>query len=72
MAFACEITVGSACAWSDSTSCRISRNLGFSLSESGVGGSLVVVPMASAGLGGVVDTRERRWLLNVRSSGEMY
>ena len=35
-------------------------NLGFSVRESGVGGSLVVVPSARDGVGGVVGRRVRR------------
>ena len=36
------------------------RNLGFSTSELGVGGSLVVDPMASSGFGGEVGSKVRR------------
>lgn len=35
----------------------------FSRSESEVGGSFVVVPMTSWGLGGDLGRRERMWLL---------
>lgn len=37
------------------------RNLGFSLNEDGVGGSLVVVPMAIEGFGGSVDRKLRMY-----------
>lgn len=37
------------------------RNLGFSLNEDGVGGSLVVVPMAIEGVGGSVDRKVRMY-----------
>ena len=48
------------------------RNLGFSASESGVGGTWVVEPMARVGLGGEVGRSVRRWLLSDRSSGKTY
>lgn len=44
----------------------------FSTNESGVGGSLVVVPMASCGVGGDLGRRERMWLLMDRVSGKIY
>jgi hypothetical protein len=44
------------------------KNWGFSVKESGVGGSLLVVPMANWGFGGEVGRRERIWLLMERSS----
>ena len=50
---------GSLYAFSENTACRIERKLWFSVSESVVGGSFVVVPMASSGFGGDVGRRER-------------
>lgn len=54
------------------TDCKMSRNLWFSVNESGVGGSWVVVPMAISGLGGAYERRERIWPLRDRSSGKIY
>lgn len=42
------------------------------MSESGVGGSAVVVPMARSGLGGVVGRRVRRELEGLLGEGKMY
>ena len=50
----------------------ISRNLWFSVKESGVGGSLVDVPTASSGLGGEYERRVRRWLFIEPSFGKTY
>lgn len=44
------------------------RKLWFSLKESGVGGSFVVVPMASSGVGGELDRRESRCPVKERLS----
>lgn len=50
--WACEIASGSSCPYFVRTSCRISRNLGFSRKESVVGGSFEVIPIDRSGLGG--------------------
>jgi hypothetical protein len=41
------------------TELRIDRKPGFSVTESGVGGSFEVVPIAISGVGGSVGRRER-------------
>ena len=66
------MTVGSEAACSARTECRIDRNLGFSLKVEGVGGLLGEVPIARAGVGGVVGRRVRRVEERVRSSGKVY
>ena len=72
MACACDITFGSWVALSAITDWRMSRNLWFSVKESGVGGRAVVVPMAISGLGGNEERRESVWPLMDRSSGKRY
>jgi hypothetical protein len=56
-AWAC--THGSPVAWLRSTSCRIVRKRGFSIRESGVGGSLLVLPIARLLDGGDVGSSVR-------------
>jgi len=50
------------------------RKVGFSVRESGVGGRVVVVPMAREGVGGWVGRRVRMWeeWERERGSGKMY
>jgi len=52
------------------TDWRMFRKWVFSLKESGVGGSFVVVPMASSGVGGEVGRRESRCPARERLSGK--
>lgn len=54
------------------TECKIFKKLGFSLRESGVGGSRLDVPIARVGLGGMVGRRVRIWKFIVRGSGKTY
>ena len=54
---------GSVCAWIFSTDWRMSRNFGFSVRESGVGGILVVAPIAREAFTGSSGSRERMLLL---------
>lgn len=72
MAWAWDITLASLWACWARTECRIFKKLGFSLRESGVGGSRLVVPIERVGLGGVVGRRVRIWLFMVRGSGKTY
>lgn len=72
MAWAWDITLASWWACWARTECKILKKLGFSLRESGVGGSRLVVPIARVGLGGVVGRRVRIWLFMVRGSGKTY
>lgn len=48
------------------------KKVGFSARVSFVGGSLVVVPMASWGVGGDLGSSERMWLFIERVSGKIY
>lgn len=48
------------------------EKLWFSLKDSGVGGSFVVVPMASSGVGGEVGRRVSRCPASERLSGKTY
>ena len=48
------------------------KKLGFSARVSFVGGSLVVVPMASWSFGGDLGSNERMWLFIDRVSGKIY
>jgi hypothetical protein len=54
------------------TSCKIAKNLLFSLREFGVGGIAEVEPIASSGFGGDVERRVRSLLFKDLSSGNTY
>jgi hypothetical protein len=60
-AAACPCTIGSSAAWRRRTSWRMERKRGFSVRESGVGGSWVVVPIARPADGDSVGRRVRIW-----------
>jgi len=70
-AAACACTDGSSIAYLARTESRIRRKLGFPVKEEGVGGMAVVVPIARAGLGGLVGRRERMLML-LFSEGKVY
>lgn len=53
---------GSSCACFEITSCRIFKNPGFSLKDSGAGGNLDVIPMGTLGFVGLDGKRDKRWL----------
>ena len=48
------------------------KKLRFSMRESGVGGSFVVVPIASWAFGGDLGRRVRMWLFMEVESGKTY
>ena len=60
MTAAWDCTLGSDAAFSAITEWRIGRILEFSTKDEAVGGSLVVVPMASEDVGGLLGNSERR------------
>jgi len=69
------MTSGSCVAWSCTTEFRTSRKCGFSVKVSGVGGRVVVVPIARWVFGGEVGRRVRMdvlLLLLVEGEGKMY
>lgn len=71
-AAACEMTNGSFAAWVRRTEWRMRRKRGFSDRLEGVGGRVVVVPIESVGLTGIVGRRVRMWLFGTLVSGKMY
>jgi len=64
-ACACAFKSGSFAACLASTSLRMVRKRGFSRKLLGVGGTVVVVPMASEGFGGFVSRYVRRWVFGL-------
>lgn len=61
MTCAWDMASGSSCACSERTSCNVFKKVGFSVKDSGVGGSLVVTPIARSGFGGSDGNSDRRW-----------
>jgi hypothetical protein len=63
---------GSSAACFASTSLRIERKRGLPWKEFGVGGTTVVVPIATEGLGGSASRRERMYELGACGLGKTF
>lgn len=72
MTCACDLASGSSCACAEKTDSSVWRKRGFSVKEPGVGGSLVVVPIAWAGVVGEVGRSDKTWLLSWDVFGNTY
>lgn len=71
-AAACPRMIGSCEACCRITSCIMRRKVGFSVTEVGVGGMAIVVPISREGVGGLVERRVRIWEAKGDRLGKTY